>query len=89
MNSYGLAIGRCVVNNNNDLNGASASIRQIVERLESLPPGKLAVVYDFVAYLVASQRAEQNQGSNLVPALESFISTIPDGSPREENRGFL
>lgn len=78
------------MNNNSDLNGASASIRQIVERLESLPPGKLAVVYDFVAYLVASQRAEQNPGSSLaMPALESFISTIPDGSPLEENRGFL
>lgn len=78
------------MNNNNDINGASASIRHIVERLESLPPGKLAVVYDFVAYLVASQRAEQNQGGSLaLPALDSFISTMPDSSSREENRGFL
>jgi hypothetical protein len=35
------------------------SIQQIDSQLQELPPEKLAVVYDFVSYLVARERAEQ------------------------------
>jgi hypothetical protein len=37
----------------------TVTIAQIEERLQQLPPEKLAVVYDFVAYLAERRRASE------------------------------
>jgi len=39
------------------------TVKQIEEQLQKLPPEKLAVVYDFVSFLV--QRETQEQSVNL------------------------
>lgn len=42
------------------------TVPQIEERLQQLPPEKLAVVYDFVSYL-AQQEAEQHAAPDSAP----------------------
>lgn len=69
----------------------TVSIQQIDDQLQELPPEKLAVVFDFVSYLVARERAEQLEDSAWATmiASESVLATDWDSDDEDEAWGHL
>lgn len=64
------------------------SIQQIDDQLQELPPEKLAVVYDFVSYLVARERAEQIEDSAWATMIASESVLARDWNTPDEDEAW-
>lgn len=64
------------------------SIQQIDDQLQELPPEKLAVVYDFVSYLVARERAEQIEDSVWATMIASESVLARDWNTPDEDEAW-
>ena len=66
----------------------TVSIQQIDDQLQELPPEKLAIVYDFVSYLVARERAEQNEDSAWATMIASESVLARDWNTPDEDEAW-